>query len=368
MRTTTTVIVGAGQAGLAMSRCLTDRSIDHVLLERGDVANSWSTGRWDSLRLLTPNWQSRLPGHRYTGPDPDGFMTMPQLVGYLRGYAAAIDAPVETNTEVTSVRAARRRLRRHDHRGRVALPEPSCWPTAPAACPTSRRWRPISRPRSDRWRRPSTATRPARARRRPDRRGVGHRHPAGRRDPPLRPAGHPRRRRPRPGAAHLPGHGHHVVARRRRDPRRALRRGRRRQPGAQPAVVPARRLADPGDDRPQHPPGERRPDRRPPRRRARRHRAALGLAAEPVQARRPQARPAARRDRRVGHGPGLDGEVEAPAPARADLRRAEPAARPPARHRRHQDRRSGRPATDPTSPGSTCRCSTTRAASSTTAA
>ena len=67
MRTTTTVIVGAGHAGLAMSRCLTDRSIDHVLLERGDVANSWSTGRWDSLRLLTPNWQSRLPGYRYTG-------------------------------------------------------------------------------------------------------------------------------------------------------------------------------------------------------------------------------------------------------------------------------------------------------------
>ena len=71
-------IIGAGHAGLAMSRCLTDRSIDHVLLERGEVASSWSTGRWDSLRLLTPNWQSRLPGHRYTGDDPDGYMTMPR--------------------------------------------------------------------------------------------------------------------------------------------------------------------------------------------------------------------------------------------------------------------------------------------------
>jgi putative flavoprotein involved in K+ transport len=105
VKTTTTIIIGAGHAGLAMSRCLTDRSIDHVLLERGDVASSWSTGRWDSLRLLTPNWQSRLPGHRYTGDDPDGYMTMPEVVGFLRGYAAVIDAPVETHTEVTGVQA-----------------------------------------------------------------------------------------------------------------------------------------------------------------------------------------------------------------------------------------------------------------------
>jgi putative flavoprotein involved in K+ transport len=104
MRTTTTVIVGAGHAGLAMSRCLTDRSIDHVLLERGFVANSWRH-RWDSLRLLTPNWQSRLPGHRYGGDDPDGFMTMPELIGFLDDYATTIGAPVETNTTVTSVRA-----------------------------------------------------------------------------------------------------------------------------------------------------------------------------------------------------------------------------------------------------------------------
>ncbi|MGH9276287.1 MAG: NAD(P)-binding domain-containing protein, partial [Acidimicrobiales bacterium] len=105
MRTTTTVIVGAGHAGLAMSRCLSDRSIDHVLLERGEVASSWSTERWDSLRLLTPNWQSRLPGHRYTGDDPDGFMTMPEVVAFLRVYAAGIDAPVQVHTDVTSLRA-----------------------------------------------------------------------------------------------------------------------------------------------------------------------------------------------------------------------------------------------------------------------
>ena len=106
MRATTTVVVGAGQAGLAMSRCLTERSIDHVLLERGEVANSWRTGRWDSLRLLTPNWQSRLPGLRYDGDDPDGFMTMPEVIGYLDRYAQVVDAPVETDTAVTSVRPA----------------------------------------------------------------------------------------------------------------------------------------------------------------------------------------------------------------------------------------------------------------------
>ena len=65
----TTVVIGAGHAGLAMSYHLTSRSIDHVVLERGEVANSWKTERWDSLRLLTPNWQSRLPGYRYEGDD-----------------------------------------------------------------------------------------------------------------------------------------------------------------------------------------------------------------------------------------------------------------------------------------------------------
>ena len=84
---TTAVIIGAGHGGLAMSRCLADRSIDHVVLERGEVANSWRTERWDSLRLLTPNWQCRLPGYAYQGDDPDGFMTMPEVVDFIAGYA-----------------------------------------------------------------------------------------------------------------------------------------------------------------------------------------------------------------------------------------------------------------------------------------
>jgi putative flavoprotein involved in K+ transport len=98
-----TVVIGAGQGGLAMSRCLTDRSIDHVVLERAEVANSWRTERWDSLRLLTPNWQCRLPGFTYQGDDPNGFMTMPEVVDVISGYAKEIAAPVQTGTTVTSV-------------------------------------------------------------------------------------------------------------------------------------------------------------------------------------------------------------------------------------------------------------------------
>lgn len=101
---TTTVVIGAGQAGLAASWWLAQRSIDHVVLERGEVANTWKRERWDSLRLLTPNWQSRLPGYGYQGSDPDGFRTMPETIAFIEGYARAISAPVQTRTTVTSVR------------------------------------------------------------------------------------------------------------------------------------------------------------------------------------------------------------------------------------------------------------------------
>lgn len=87
-----------------MSRCLTRRSIDHVVLERGEVANSWKTERWDSLHLLTPNWQSRLPGYAYAGDEPDGYRSMGETIAFLEQYAQAISAPVQTNTAVTSVR------------------------------------------------------------------------------------------------------------------------------------------------------------------------------------------------------------------------------------------------------------------------
>ena len=98
------MVIGAGHAGLAVSKELTQRSIDHVVLERGEVANTWRTERWDSLRLLTPNWQARLPGFAYDGDDPDGYMTMPQVIDFIARYGVHIDAPVETNTTVETVR------------------------------------------------------------------------------------------------------------------------------------------------------------------------------------------------------------------------------------------------------------------------
>lgn len=104
MRKTTTIVIGAGHAGLAMSRCLTERSIDHVVLERGEVANTWRTERWDSLRLLTPNWQRRLPGFGYDGDDPDGFGTMSETIAFIDRYASRIAAPILTGTRVISVR------------------------------------------------------------------------------------------------------------------------------------------------------------------------------------------------------------------------------------------------------------------------
>ena len=89
-----------------MSHQLGLRGIDHVVLERGEVANSWRTERWDSLRLLTPNWQTRLPDCNYDGDEPDGYMTMPEVAAFIDAYADRISAPVETGADVKSVRAA----------------------------------------------------------------------------------------------------------------------------------------------------------------------------------------------------------------------------------------------------------------------
>jgi len=110
---TTAVVIGAGHAGLAMSRHLTERSIDHVVLDRGEVANSWRTQRWPSLRLLTPNWQTRLPGHDYAGDDPHGYMPVTEVVATLTRYARLISAPVRTATTVRTVRAAPRGFEIH---------------------------------------------------------------------------------------------------------------------------------------------------------------------------------------------------------------------------------------------------------------
>ena len=97
------VVVGAGHSGLGMGRCLADLGIEHVVLERGEIAHSWRHERWDSLRLLTPSWQSRLPGYRYSGPDPDGYMTCAEVVEFIDAYAKFTGAPVRSDTTVTSI-------------------------------------------------------------------------------------------------------------------------------------------------------------------------------------------------------------------------------------------------------------------------
>src|SRR3954449_10445308 len=106
MSKVTAVVVGGGHCGLAMSRHLAAHSVDHVVLERGEVANSWRTQRWDSLRLLTPNWMTRLAGYAYRGADPDGYLSARRVTAMLEGYADTSAAPVLTGTTVTSVRAA----------------------------------------------------------------------------------------------------------------------------------------------------------------------------------------------------------------------------------------------------------------------
>ncbi|MCC7286080.1 MAG: NAD(P)-binding domain-containing protein [Burkholderiaceae bacterium] len=97
------VVVGGGAFGLAMSHALTQRAIDHVVIERGEVGHAWRAERWDSLRLLTPNWMCRLPGHAYDGCDPDGYMGAADVAGFLAGYAVRARAPVLPHTTVQRV-------------------------------------------------------------------------------------------------------------------------------------------------------------------------------------------------------------------------------------------------------------------------
>lgn len=99
------VVIGAGPAGLAMSCHLVGAGIDHVVLERREVAASWRTERWDSLRLLTPNWMTRLPGHAYAGDDPDGYMTAAEVVSFLDAFRLHFDPPVLAGVTVEEVQA-----------------------------------------------------------------------------------------------------------------------------------------------------------------------------------------------------------------------------------------------------------------------
>jgi putative flavoprotein involved in K+ transport len=96
------VVIGAGQAGLATSFELTRAGVEHVVLERGSVGETWR-GRWDSFCLVTPNWTVQLPGGAYDGGDPDGYMPRDEIVAFLERYAAGFDAPIRTGVDVVSL-------------------------------------------------------------------------------------------------------------------------------------------------------------------------------------------------------------------------------------------------------------------------
>ena len=98
-----TVIVGGGQAGLSLSHELVQAGREHVVLERGRVVERWRSERWDSLTLLSPNQLTRLPGYRYQGPDPDGFMARDEVVHFFEAYVASFRPPVQTGITVTAV-------------------------------------------------------------------------------------------------------------------------------------------------------------------------------------------------------------------------------------------------------------------------
>ncbi len=98
-------IVGAGQAGLSVSYFLKRAGMEHVLLESGRVAETWRSRRWDSFCLVTPNWSWQLPGDEYSGSDPDGFMSVTEIVDDFQKWADSFAAPVREQTEVLSVEA-----------------------------------------------------------------------------------------------------------------------------------------------------------------------------------------------------------------------------------------------------------------------
>ncbi len=266
------------------------------------MANSWRRERWDSLRLLTPNWQSRLPGYRYEGADPDGFMTMPEVVEFVSRFAAAAAAPVRTHTTVTSVRRDRRGLPRR-HR-----------PTASLRCRTRRAGeRRLQRRRACRRCAQavpaSIACLTALDYRNPNQLPDGGVLVVGASATGVQLADEIQRS----GRQVTLSVGEHV-----RLPRTyrgrdvlwwmdavgrvesALRRDRRPDARARPAVAAARRDARARDARSQRARRGRRRDRRPAGRRARRPGALLRRPAQPVRARRPQDGAAAGHVRRVG--------------------------------------------------------------------
>jgi len=106
MQRSDVLVIGGGQAGLAASFWLSARGIDHAVLERGRIGERWRAATWDSLRMQTPRWQSRLPGWSYAGPNPDGYMSIGELLAYLEGYARSFAAPLFGGIAVRAIAPA----------------------------------------------------------------------------------------------------------------------------------------------------------------------------------------------------------------------------------------------------------------------
>src|SRR6056297_1545244 len=155
--TVDTVVIGAGQAGLCASYELRRRGRDHLVLEKGRVAERWRSQRWDSFTLVTPNWTLRLPDHPYDR-DPDGFLPRDAVVRYLESFAEDVDPPLRTGVEVRRVGAGRAAhasvWTRPTGRWR---PIRSWWPSARSSVPGFRPERTGCRIRSARCRPPTTA-------------------------------------------------------------------------------------------------------------------------------------------------------------------------------------------------------------------
>ena len=117
MPTVDTVVIGAGHAGLAVSRLLAEADVDHVVLDRGQVGHRWRTERWDSLHLLTPAWMTQLPRFESIGPDPEAFVPAAAFVDHLERYAASFGAPVVTAAQVRQVSLAGRGYQVHSDAG-----------------------------------------------------------------------------------------------------------------------------------------------------------------------------------------------------------------------------------------------------------
>ena len=98
------IIVGAGQAGLSLSHYLQQRGIDHLLLEKHTPMHAWRHQRWDAFCLVTPNWQCKLPGHDYAGPEPHGFMKKAEIIDYLDAFLAKVRPPLMTGVTVRHVK------------------------------------------------------------------------------------------------------------------------------------------------------------------------------------------------------------------------------------------------------------------------